>query len=150
MPCALPAGIAPGQIYRHARYYRTAAGEWKSKYLLVLAGSPSSDVIFRLLTSRAHGRPQTPPCFHGDPYPSFYLGFLGGQLTADSWLSLQQTDDYDGMAFVEGMRAGAIQAISTLPLSLLCPALDCVANADDTTRQQEHCIRDVRVLLACP
>lgn len=102
------------------------------------------------MTSRAHGRPKTPPCFHGLPYPSFYLGHLGGPLTADSWLSLQQTEDYEGTAFVKDMRGGLIQLISTLPTSLLCPALDCVANADDTTRQQERCIRDVRAALACP
>lgn len=150
MPCVLPAGITPGHIFRHVRYYRSADGEWKTKYLLVLAGSAGGDVVYRLLTSRAHGRPKTPPCFHGLPYPGFYLGLLGGPLTADSWLSLQQSDDYDGMAFAEGVRAGLMQLISTLPFSLLCPVLDCVANADDTTRQQERCIRDVRTALACP
>lgn len=54
------------------RWERTTGGGWKPKYLLVLAGSPFGDVIYRLLTSRAYGRPKDPPCF-----PS------GGQTGAD-------------------------------------------------------------------
>lgn len=150
MPCALPAGTSAGQIFRHLRYYQSAAGAWKSKYLLILAGTPGGDVIYRLLTSRAHGRPKNPRCFHGDPYPGFYLGLLGGPLTADSWISLHPTGDYDGRALIADMARGDLQLITTLPMSVLCPALDCVANADDTTRQQERCIRDVRAELGCP
>jgi hypothetical protein len=150
MPCHLHAGVAPGQIFRHLRYYRTGEGEWKRKYLLVLAGSPGGDVIYRLLTSRAYGRPKSPRCFHGLPYPGFYLGLLGGPLTTDSWLSLQQADDYDGLAFLAGLRDGVIEPVVALSVRLLCPALDCAANAEDTTRQQEGCIRDVRAGLGCP
>ena len=54
----LPAGVVPGQIYRHDRFYKNENGEWQTKYLLVLTGSPDGDVVFRLLTSRAHGRPE--------------------------------------------------------------------------------------------
>lgn len=150
MAGGLPTGISADQIFRHVRYYRNAAREWKSKYLLVLASSPSGDVIYRLLTSRAYGRPKTPPCFLGLPYPGFYLGYLGGPLTADSWLSLRQSDDYDERAFLTDMQSDAIQYIATLPMALLCPVLDCVARAEDTTRQQERCIRDVRANLNCP
>jgi hypothetical protein len=42
-----------------------------------------------------------------------------------------------------------LACVATLPMSLLCPALDCVANADDTTRQQERCIRDAHAALSC-
>jgi hypothetical protein len=150
MPGRLPAGIRPGRVYRHARYYRDAAGDWKVKYLLVLAGTPGSDVVYRLLTSRAHGRPRSPPCWHGDPYPGFYLGRLGGPLSADSWLSLQQADDFDGPAFLAALRDGLLAQVADLPLALLCPAMDCAATADDTTRQQEGCIRDARTVLGCP
>jgi hypothetical protein len=81
MAFRLPAGISPGQIFRHSRYYRDAAGAWMRKYLLVLAGAPGDDVVYRLLTSRAHVRPKIPPCFHGSLYPGFYLGLLGGPKT---------------------------------------------------------------------
>ena len=53
MPMGLPAGVVPGQIYRHDRFYKNENGEWQTKYLLVLTGSPDGDVVFRLLTSRA-------------------------------------------------------------------------------------------------
>ena len=70
-------------------------------------------------------------------------------MTADSWLDLREADDFDGPAFSTGVQRGLIQPIATLPLALFCPALDCAANADDTTRQQERCIRDVRADLSC-
>lgn len=149
MPCELPAGVMPGDICRHERFYRDRQGNWQRKYLLVLAGTPSGDVIYRLLTSRAHGRPTAPPCFHGLPYPGFYLGVLGSPLTADSWLDLHHADDYDGADFVADLAAGRLQRICGLPVTTLCPALDCVAAADDTTRQQEACIRDARAGLDC-
>ena len=149
MPCELPPGVSPGQIFRHVRYYRAQSGQWKTKYLLVLAGSPSGDIIYRLLTSRAYNRPKDPPCFHGVPYPGFYLGLIGAPLTADSWLNLHQADDYEGLAFSADLNRGLIQCVRTLPQALLRAALDCVANADDTTRQQERCIRDARALLTC-
>ena len=145
----LPVEVAPGQIYRHDHFYRNAAGQWQTKYLLVLTGTLDVDVVFRLLTSRAHGRPEQPPCYHGNPYPSFYLGYLGGVLTTKSWLDLRRQDDYDGIAFTTDLTAGDLLLVATLPLETLCPALDCAASADDTTRQQERLIRDQRAALHC-
>jgi len=150
MPMGLPAGVVPGQIYRHDRFYKNENGEWQTKYLLVLTGSPDGDVVFRLLTSRAHGRPENPRCYHGDPYPGFFLGYLGRELTAKSWLDLRRQDDYDSVAFVDCRAAGRLTLILTLPLAMLCQALDCTANADDTTRQQERLIRNQRAALDCP
>lgn len=60
MRCQLPPGVRSGQVVRHARYYRDQEGAWKVKYLLVLAGTPGGDVIYRLLTSRAYGSPKSP------------------------------------------------------------------------------------------
>jgi hypothetical protein len=55
-----------------------------------------SDVfVVRVLTSRPHGRPVEPPCYHGDPYPGFYLGILGGPLQRGSWVDLRALDDVD-------------------------------------------------------
>ena len=146
----LPAGVIPGQIYRHSRFYRNSAGFWQTKYLLVLAGTPGDDVIFRLLTSRAHGRPESPPCYHGDPYPGFYLGVLGGPLTTKSWLDLRGQDDYEGSAFATDCARGILKSVSSLLLAVLCQAMDCAANADDTTTQQERLLRDQRGRLNCP
>jgi hypothetical protein len=104
----LPAGIRPGQVLGHPRYYRNQQGTWQLKYVLVLAGSPGGDVIHRVLTSRAYGRPKSPPCYHGDPYPGFYLGRLGGPLSTDSWLDLHDADDFDGDCFLEWLRGGLL------------------------------------------
>lgn len=63
----------PGQIFRHTRCYHDAAG-WHTKYLLVLA-TDADNVVYRLLTSRAHARPKIPPTgYHGDPYPGYWPG----------------------------------------------------------------------------
>jgi hypothetical protein len=107
--------VASGAIYRHEAFYRSAeSGRLEPKYLVLLATLPSDDLVARLLTSRSYGRPEDPPCFHGRPYPSFYLGLLGGPLRAKSWVDLR----------------------------VLVRLLDCVAAAEDTTRLQEQTIRD--------
>ncbi|RKT47505.1 hypothetical protein [Thiocapsa rosea] len=138
-----------GQIYRHRRFYRDADGAWQTKFLLTLARTGDGDIVFRLLTSRQHSRPKAPPCYHGDPYPGFYLGHLGGALTTDSWLDLRRQDDYDYLAFAEDVASGTIRPVMMLPPSLLCEALTCATNADDTTKQQERVMRDQRANLSC-
>ena len=145
----LPVEVALGQIYRHDHFYRDAAGQWQAKYFLVLTGTLDGDVVFRLLTSRAHGRLEQPPCYHGNPYPGFCLGHLGGVLTTKSWLDLRRHDDYDGISFTADLTTGDLLPVATLPHETLCQALDCAANADDTTRQQERLMRDQRAALHC-
>jgi hypothetical protein len=137
----------PGQIYRHPRYYHDATG-WHTKYLLVLAAN-TDNVVYRLLTSRAHARPEIPPCYHGDPYPGFYLGLIGGSLSTKSWLDLRRQDDYDRRQFSTDVAAGLLTPEASLSLQQICAALDCAANADDTTRQQTGQMRDQRALLGC-
>jgi hypothetical protein len=137
----------PGQIFRHTRYYQDAAG-WHTKYLLVLTAS-TDNVVCRLLTSRSHARPESPPCYHGDPYPGFYLGLLGGALSAKSWLDLRRQDDYDYRQFVADLASGLLGLEANLLPLQLCAALDCAANADHTTHQQTRQMRDQRARLEC-
>jgi hypothetical protein len=69
-----------GEIYRHDAFYRDMeSGQTQRKYLVILAHTDGGDIVARLLTSRAHGRPENPPCFHGLPYPGFYLGVMAGR-----------------------------------------------------------------------
>lgn len=146
----VPSKILPGQIYSHSHFYQDKSnGEWKRKYLLVLAFSPSSDIIYRLLTSRATGREKSPLCCNADPYPGFYLGYIGGELNTSSWLDLRKQDDYDYVVFNNDIKNAYIELITQLDNKLFCMALDCAANADDTTRQQERCMRDIRDGLGC-
>ena len=137
-------------MYRDAGFYVDAGtGERMPKYLLVLASPERGDIVFRLLTSRYAGlRPEDPPCFHGHPYAGFYLGVLGGELGAKSWLDLRRLPDIDRWDFARRLEGGELRKIMDLPLHLLRPALECAATADDTTRAQERLIRDALSLLS--
>lgn len=131
-----------GQVWRHARYYvDVETGAFMPKYLLVLAKPNRFDVVVRLLTSRA-GRPVSPRCNHGLPYPSFYLGTPGGPLFKPTWLDLHPCEDVDAAEAGKLVAAGVLTLSLAVPDPPLAEALDCVANADDTTRRQSQAIRD--------
>ena len=133
----------PGDIYRHDRFYLdTTDGEFKRKYVLILAAPKDRDIVARLLTSRAYGRREIPPCYHGDPYAGFFLGVLGDPLTTKSWVDLRGLDDLDIDEFGRAVRKGYVERVTALPRSVLLSVLDCAARAEDTTRQQELLMRD--------
>lgn len=137
-----------GEIYKHARFYADPeSGALLPKYFLVLALTNGRDVVLRLLTSRQHGRPEVPPCFHGYPYPGFYLGVPGGELGTKSWLDLRWRGDYDGDDFQQGVQKGDITLSVTLPQPTLCGALDCASRADDTTDAQRRIMLDTLAAL---
>lgn len=140
--------MRPGEIYRHNDFYADSqSGELKSKYLLVLAIMRGGDIVYRLLTSRQHGRPESPPCFHGDPYRGFYLGIPGAPLDKKTWLDLGRQGDYDDASFASRLREGRITFVMQLPDRLLCDALECAAASDDTTTAQTRAIQDALAML---
>jgi hypothetical protein len=135
--------MKPGNIYRHEDFYRSnETGNREPKYLVLLAILPSGDLVARLLTSRPHGRPETPQCHHGHPYSSFYLGVIGGQLSAKSWVDLRYLDDFDEYEFQRRLKSARISFVGSLTQEVLSSLLDCTAGAEDTTRQQEQAIRN--------
>jgi hypothetical protein len=135
--------VQPGELYRHEAFYRNAeTGRLEPKYLAVLATLPSGDLVARLLTSRPHGRPEKPSCYHGRPYASFYLGVIGGALSAKSWVDLRYLDDFDEFEFRRRLKNNRIVPITALAKEVLPDLLDCTASAEDTTRLQEQAIRD--------
>jgi hypothetical protein len=132
-----------GDIYRHDRFYPDpATGELLPKYLVILTRLASGDLVARLLTSRPHRRPESPPCFHGTPYPGYFLGVLGGPLAAKSWVDLRRFRDLDEVDFRRELRAGVLSLAGSVPVTDLRPLLECAAAAEDTTRLQEWAIRD--------
>ena len=136
--------MQPGDLYRHGAFYRSAdSGQLEPKYLVLLADLPSGDLVARMLTSRPHGRPEHPPCFHGNPYPSYYLGVIGQPLTTKSWVDLRYLDDFDAVEFRRRMGSNRIAHVGTLNKEVLRQLLDCAAGAEDTTRLQERAIRDL-------
>lgn len=145
----MPTGIVPGQVYLHSRFYKDERGRPLPKYLVVLAIAPGGDIVFRLLTSQPHGRPENPRCYHGDPYPGFYLGVLGDPLILPTWIDLRKSDDYEETEFREDLNSGIISKVLVIPQDLFCDALTCAANAEDTTRQQELATRRQRDASGC-
>ena len=132
-----------GHVYRHSAFYLDRnTGELKPKFLVVLAYTPSGDIVARLLTSRPHGRPEQPPCYHGNPYSGYYLGVLGGHLTAKSWVNLSHLPDLDDADATALLRKGILTESIVLPAKVLRNLMECVAGADDTTKLQERAIRD--------
>jgi hypothetical protein len=135
--------VQSGDIYRHEAFYRSAeTGRLEPKYLVLLAALASGDWVARLLTSRPHGRPEQPPCFHGRPYSSFCLGVIGGPLSAKSWVDLRYLEDFDEFEFRRRLKSNRIVPIISLSKDALVQVLDCAAAAEDTTRLQERAIRD--------
>jgi hypothetical protein len=135
--------MEPGQIYRYDDFYFNAeTRHYEPKYFVVLAFTPDGDAIARLLTSRAHGRPVRPPCYHGDPYPGFYLGVLGSRLGKKSWVDLRGLEDFDTYSLQRKLEHQQIRMITSLPSETSIALLECTANADETTKLQESCIRD--------
>lgn len=135
--------MLPGEIYRHAQFYvDEATGALKPKYFLVLVADPDRDIVARLLTSQPHGRLEAPPCSHDAPYPSFFLGVLGGALGAKSWLDLRRLSDIDSDDVSALLRRGVVTLEGTLETPLLMGILECAAGAPDTTFGQERQMRD--------
>ena len=145
MPGAFLKGLRPGTLLHHARFYADkASGVLKPKFLLVLAATRGGDVVIRLLTSQQHGRLEQPPCYHGLPYPGFYLGVIDPALGLGrkSWLDLRGLDDADGIELRQAMEDGVVTIVTALEEATIRGALECAAAADDTTQAQAKAIRD--------
>ncbi len=133
--------MQPGEIYRHSGFYvDRETGELRSKYLLLLAATRSADWVARLLTSRENGRPRVPPCYHGDPYPGFFLGVLGHPLNVDSWVDLRYMQDIDSDKATARIADGVFVKVGSIGDDMLCRVLECVAAAPDTTIAQERAL----------
>jgi hypothetical protein len=137
-----------GEVYRIEAFYADPqSGELLPKYLLILALLPGGDAVARLLTSRDYGRPRVPPCFHGAPYPGFYLGILGGMLQQHTWIDLRSFDDIDTDELARKLPRGNAGLTMRIEGTALQAALECVAGADDTTQRQERALRDTLAAL---
>lgn len=135
-----------GEVWGHDAYYLDGDA-FRRKYLLVLAVHSHGDFVYRLLTSRQHNRPTDPACYHGLPYPAYYLGILGNGLDKQSWLDLRECEDLDSYEFSKLYREGVLQRIGSLNTEQLREALGCAANADDTTGRQRKAILDSKAAL---
>jgi hypothetical protein len=132
-----------GDIHRHDRFYRDPEfGELLPKYIVFLAPTRSGDWVARLLTSRENVRQRVPACFHGDPYPGYFLGVPGPPLTFDTWVDLRAFSDLDAGDVRALLARGVMRRIGRLPGATLAEVIDCTAGAADTTKEQERALRD--------
>lgn len=145
---AVPRDIEPGWIYHHSQFYRDQSRKIKGKFFVVLATSTSDEVVARVLTSRSNGRIKDPPCFHGVPYPAYYIGDLDGVLKRETWVDLRAMDDLDASTLSALLADGIVEPLTNLPEEEFLNVLDCTASAEDTTRYQETLIRDLRAEIA--
>jgi len=138
--------LDPGSILLAKHFYADVAnGQLLPKFLLVLARAKrSNDVVWRLLTSRCHGRPEAPACYHGDPYPGFFMDIINPEagLGKKTWLDLRAMDDGDAYQVHADLDSGGLRYICTIDAAQLRLASLCAAGADDTTTEQEASIRD--------
>lgn len=135
-----------GEVWGHDAYYLDG-DVFRKKYLLVLAVHAHGDYVYRLLTSRQNNRPVDPACFHGLPYPAFYLGVLGNGLDKQSWMDLRECEDMDSYEFTKLFREGVLQRVGALKIPQLIDALACAANAEDTTVRQRNAMLSSKGLL---
>jgi hypothetical protein len=140
----------PGEIYRDDAFYlNSETRQPMPKYLVVLGSNRAGDIVFRLLTSRQGGRPENPPCYHGDPYPGYFLGVLGQPLAQKSWVDLHGQDDYDAQTFAQYLAGGRVTLILVMSRLQICAVLDCSSRAMDTTTQQASTMLDSKASLRC-
>src|SRR5437588_10015330 len=107
----------PGEIWRDREYYPDPnTGEFLPKFLLVMGvRATDGDVFYKLLTSRAHGRPQDPVCYHGIPYPGYFLGILTSPLLSlNTWIDLRESEEYDRRDFERAHQTGRLAYVHTL------------------------------------
>jgi len=138
--------LEPGTIiFNPHAYIDPATQTYRAKYLLILAYAKGGhDLVWRLLTSRSHSRPEQPKCYHGLPYPGFYLGVISPKhgLGTKSWLDLRFFPDGDLKEIRRDVNSGILRHTCSIEHRLLKEAALCVAGADDTSAIQESSIRD--------
>jgi hypothetical protein len=136
----------PGEIWRDGEYYPDPnTGEFLPKFLLVVGvRATDGDVVYKLLTSKPHGRPQEPLCFHGTPYPGYFLGLLMTPLLPlNTWVDLRESEEYDRRDFEDAQKKGRLAYVHTLQHAIFTEAARCVAAAPDTLKRQRMVIQDL-------
>lgn len=137
-----------GQVWLYHNYYPEPDNNqnFLPKFIVILGIHADGDVVCRVLTSKSTGRNEAPSCFHGNPYPGFYIGIPEpkGHLCKPTWLDLREHDDYDQGVFLDLVNRGELTFHINLDDNSLPQILDCAANADDTTKRQANCIKNAR------
>lgn len=132
----------PGDVY-HFPDYVFPDGETRDKLVVLLALTRADDWVLARTTSRQHGRPADPPCYHGYPYSGFYLHRADGVLRLPSWVPLDRFDPADAQEFGRYVAENRVTRKGRLQIPLFIALLECCAQVEDLQRMQEEAIRDV-------
>lgn len=148
---------AVGEIWRHADFYTDReTSKLLPKYLVVLAVHANKDITYRLLTSQPYNRVTAPACDQDEDRPGYYIGVPNPvpqpdpPMTKQTWIDLRETEDFDARDFQAKVNDGILTFIYNLDPAILCPAMQCAAYAQDTTRAQKDHIIAAKQKLGCP
>ncbi|MBB5202838.1 hypothetical protein HNQ51_000131 [Inhella inkyongensis] len=139
-------------LWRDARYYLDRdTGEYKSKYVLILAVSPDcDDSLSAVLTSKANGLREEPACDPGPPRAGYYLGVPGAGLYKPTWVDFSSAADQDAFAFKKMIAVGRISPEAlVLPAAVFCDILRCLSHSEDINTRQHKWLAATIAALGC-
>lgn len=139
-------------LWCDTRYYLDQdTGEYKSKYVLILAVGPNGDdALSAVLTSKAHGLREEPACDSGPPRAGYYLGVPGEGLHKPTWVDFSSATDQDAFAFKKLVAAGRITPEAlVLPANVFCGVLRCLGQSEDINNRQHKWLASTIAALGC-
>jgi hypothetical protein len=140
-------------LWCDSRYYLDKeTGEFKRKFVLILAISSSGDeALSAVLTSRANGLREEPACDCGPPRAGYYVGVPGGGLVKPTWVDFSNVKDQDDFEFKQLLRNGRITPHSlVLPDAVFCDVLRCLSKSEDLNNRQHKWLATTISSLGCP
>lgn len=140
-----------GEVWKNSEFYSDKdTGNPLPKYFLIIGTENTGDIIYKLLTSRSNGRPSDPACYHGLPYPSYYIGTPqpSGCLCKPTWIDLRESETVDCMDFKRLLHASVVSLEHTISNDELIPILECAAQSDDITKRQRDAVLDAKERIA--
>jgi hypothetical protein len=139
-------------LWCDTRYYLDRdTGEYKSKYVLILAVGPDGDdALSAVLTSKANGLREEPACDPGPPRAGYYLGVPGAGLHMPTWVDFSSAEDQDSFAFKKLVADGRITPIElVLAADVFCGVLRCLSKSEDINNRQHKWLAATIATLGC-
>jgi hypothetical protein len=140
-------------LWCDSQYYLDQhTGEYKRKYMLILAIGPNGDdALAAVLTSKANGLREDPACDPGPPRAGYYIGIPGSGLTKQTWIDFSSVSDEDAFEFKKQVSNGRITPETlVLPASTFCGVLRCLSRSEDINNRQHKWLAATIDSHGCP
>ncbi len=133
-------------------YLDEETGEYKRKYVLILATSPSGDeALSAVLTSKSNGLREEPACDPGPPRAGYFVGVPGGGLMKLTWVDFSGVKDQDDFEFKKLLKNGRITPMDlVLPVDVFCGVLRCLSKSEDINNRQHRWLAATIMSQGCP